>query len=70
MADDIGEVVGKPEIARLLGVAPGTPATWIQRRDTTQIPEPDYPDVNGLDTWRRETIEEWAVETGRAKENQ
>ena len=62
--EDRPRVVGKPEIARMLGVARGTPAQW-QRRPATELPEADHAEVNGHEAWRTETIEEWAKRTGR-----
>ncbi len=68
MTDELPLTVGKREIARLLGVAEGTPAQWV-RRPSTRMPDPDHPDTNGQDTWRTETIIVWAKQTGRWKED-
>lgn len=57
-------VVGKREMAELLGVASGTPAKWVER---ARLPEPDHPPVNGQPTWRVTTILAWAEQTGRMR---
>lgn len=62
------EVVGKPEIAELLGVDRGTPSVWA-KRPSAGMPKPDHPQVNGRPAWRVATIIDWARRTGRLKEN-
>lgn len=57
-------VVGKREIARLLGVASGTPAKWVERE---RLPAPDHPPVNGMPAWKISTILTWAERTGRMR---
>lgn len=66
-------VVGKREIAALLGVDRATPAQWMRRArdrdadDPRRLPAPDHPPVNGRDAWRLPTILDWAQRTGRLK---
>jgi len=57
-------VLGKREIAKLLGVAPTTPSQWQTRK---QLPAPDHPPVNGSPAWTVELIEEWAREHGKGR---
>jgi predicted DNA-binding transcriptional regulator AlpA len=54
-------VVGVPEIAALLGVAPTTPRSWIARG---QLPQADMV-VNGRSAWWAWRIIRWAQQTGR-----
>lgn len=58
----IGELLGMVEIAEFLDVGRRTPHAWADR---DLLPPDDGPQVNGLRTWRRETILVWAAETGR-----
>lgn len=57
-------VVGKREMAELLGVASGTPAKWVER---ARLPEPDHPPVNGQPTWTVNCVLQWAERTGRMR---
>lgn len=58
------QVVGKPEIAKLLKVERDTPAKWVYRK---LLPEPDHPPVNGGPAWTVDVIREWAIRTKRWK---
>lgn len=60
MASDA--IVGLQEIADLLEVNRRTPHAWSYRR---LLPEPDYNSINGLRAWNRQTIIDWAAQTGR-----
>jgi len=58
-------VLGKREIAAMLGVAPTTPSQWVTRK---QLPEPDHPPVNGSPAWTVELIEEWARKNKKVRQ--
>lgn len=54
--------LGGAEIAALLDVSPRTVHAWSWRG---LLPPPDFPAVNGHPAWRNDTIESWAIATGR-----
>src|SRR5258707_7613690 len=55
------EIVGLKEIAQRLGVKQQTAAAWRHRN---LLPPPEGT-VSGAPAWRWETIERWALQTGR-----
>ena len=59
------DVIGRVEIAKLLGVETRTPHAWSARG---RLPEPDFESVNAGPAWKRSSIIKWAVETGRLPE--
>ncbi len=60
------EPIGPGEIRGMFGVTAETVSRW-QR--TGALPPPDYTLAMGP-VWRRDTILEWALETGREMEEQ
>lgn len=54
--------VGKKEVAQFADVKLRTVHTWRQRKN---LPEPDYPSVNGSGAWELATIALWMARTGR-----
>jgi predicted DNA-binding transcriptional regulator AlpA len=53
------ELVGAPEIARMLGVSRRTAWRYIRRGD---FPKPAAR-VDARDLWKRSAVEKWAVKT-------
>lgn len=59
-------IVGLKEIGPLLEVDGRTPHAWHYRK---LLPVPDYASINGIRAWDRQTIVDWAAETGRLPES-
>lgn len=61
------EPVGVADIARRLGVRPGTVHAWTHRFGQPYFPEFPGPEwvIGGQRLWEWRDIEEWAVSTGR-----
>lgn len=65
LADDwmaTAEILGVSELPAFLGFQRSTVHVWGYRG---QLPTPDYPSINGFAAWKRQTILEWAAQTGR-----
>jgi hypothetical protein len=58
--------IGISELAEMFGVKPSTVHMWRYR---DQMPEPDYPAINGHPAWDRSVIIAWAFDTGRLDES-
>ncbi len=58
-----GELVGPVEVAELLGTKANTVHAWASRQ---LLPAP-WATVSGTRLYRRDDIEQWAAETGRAR---
>jgi len=56
------EILGVSELPAFLGFQRSTVHVWGYRG---QLPAPDYPSINGFGAWKRQTILEWAAQTGR-----
>lgn len=57
----VGDPLGPKELAEFLGVKRATVQQWRFRQ---VLPAEDYR-INGGPAWERQTIIEWAIETGR-----
>lgn len=57
------ELVGLPEIARMLGKHPQTVQDWNSRGGV--LPEPEWIVANRVPVWRKSTIVKWAQKHNR-----
>lgn len=57
-------VIGKLEMARMLGYGKRAPYNWKTR---DQLPPHDFDSVGGHPAWLRDTFIAWCVRTGRAR---